>query len=462
MKLALKTGNLLLFLLTTFSCNQSDDNTITLVPLDSGVELEPSYDLSPQVAKTDELALSAFISTRALEDGTTGIPKIYLYRQSELAQFTAGLSEFATATRELAFALSPNGQLMAIFSRTPQEDGSSLTSLSIVTVETGDTVNQVSGIDAKAWIDDLAFAPDSGALVFTQWVDGSVVSHYLPVDSSGAPGTGIEIAERHSIEITSQSGVDYVKLVQSGLYEDTISLYKENGTSLDLEANTLALEHSSLPAKLGPQGLFYFQTLDEAVTKARLGNYVDEESEDNSGRGSIFVEEALLVKNITNLSEDIADTLGFGPDDPYAPLRPIEPHALALLEDVSLVVGGDYYYCENAAFYSTTFTLVNHSSKAVLTFIISNDADGVPEKANLDPCGSADGSITAATLFEQSVRSIDLKRAANGDYLLAFESWDTGEPEIYQLEFSISDFSSSTTAADNFVPTSVIAVSNNS
>ncbi len=460
MKPALRTCKLFIILSIIIGCDQGKDEVLTSnSTLITGTDLEKEYDFDPQVAKTNDLALSAFISRRVPSGATDSVSKVYLFNtQSVLSQFTADIPQFSTA-RELNFALSPNGLLMAIFARTPQDTGEDVSSLSIISLDK-ENITQVSGVESDAWIDSLAFAPDSGALVYTKWADASPNSYYLPVNSeTGAIGEEFKLEKKQNIEVSSTEGVDYVKVAEKGIYSDVISLHKESGTKLVPVEGTLDLAHSSLPSRLGPQGFLYFSPLAEATTKDRLGNF--QQSEESSGRGKVFIEQKLMVGSLGDLRNEIAGSLGFEDEGFYSPLRPVKPHDLAAIEDYTLVAGGDYYVCEKGVLYGTTLTLINHSTKALLTFMIGTDDQRVPTGPNLDPCSTVVPAINSLQLFEQRIEAVSLKRAANGEFMIAFESWDRDDPEIYQFQFS-ADFTSTEQAKTSFTLKSFHAVSNNS
>ena len=140
----------------------------------------------------------------------------------------------------------------------------------------------------------------------------------------------------------------------------------------------------------------------------------------------------------------------------YPALEAFQVFGTRAVGDVTLVLGGDYYVCQNGTHFGAGFTLVNHATNASINFLVATESpesggNPLPTSLVTDACAVIQPGLLITSLFENRITSFDVSTTDNQTFALTFESWDSGDPEIYHTTFTISDFSSSANALTSFV-----------
>ena len=439
----------------------SDGGAVTSTGAQSAIYLDHSPDLSDDGTKV------VFISQRA-ETEASSTSKIYTYDTSLAeAERLSRLNSSDDFGEELLAAVSPDGTLVAFISK----DTSGVYHL-YVRNWAGTLVAEVTAPSDLIRYDEIEFSPDSQGISYVATVasEGQNSSSLYFVKISVSTQISLDQVNISSNEINPRIVVDgsntyLISKLQSssGVVKFKTYLMNLSGTpAATLQKTSGDLSGVGVPVTVDSSGIYFLQDLASPRTKERRGDLAAAD-DGTSNRNYAVIREGISEQALVDGKSPVSFSSNL-----LGSFEPVKTNGIQAIEDnIFGVLGGDYYICNNGDSFVSTVAIYNAATNVTVPItVVTNSETAVPESIKIDSCSHmVQGSSSLLQPFERRINRVKIKGSLISGYSMVFESWDSGDGEIYLASFKLTSMASgddSVLLDTNVETSSILSVSSNS
>lgn len=444
MKLVLWTIKFLSLSIILSSCGSSDLEEVTGGGSVSSTFSESVAYLDRSGSMSSDGSKVLFVSYR-----DSSVPKIYSYDSSldvatQPQRLTSEDSEYG---QEVLAKVSPDGSMVAFISK----DESDQYHLYVQTWE-GSIVGEVTGPTGIIRFDELEFSSDSIGLSYVATVEQD--------DVTTVSSTYVKISLSSSFsfdQVTTAAGEWQARVVVDGASKYMVT--RTISESLQTIFKTYQIDESGSPAltlvktssglssvgdkfiNISESGVYFARTLEEPRVKEILGD-VDPQEDGSSAKGYVRILNGLSSVDLLDSSSAVSfssSDLGTFPN-----YEPTDVYGIQVVDtDLLAIYGGDYYVCNNGTVYLTSIVFYNTSTKVSVPVTIGT-TEGLPSTAVVDTCSNLVANTAASDQpIESKITSVNITGTLAGGFKVLIQSWDSGDGEIYQVNFKMGTMDAS-------------------